>query len=114
MSLYPQNRANARLLTAEYSDNWAYRKAGTRIRRGPRSGGNCSALRGFLHEKSGEGLAVIKRDDPPQNRNDDRNTHTHVEQQQVIQEDVDDDRAKNREPERNVAIHEQKRAACDL
>ena len=68
----------------------------------------------LLDEEAGERPAVIKRDESPQNRDDDGYAQTHAEQKQVVAEDVEDDRAKNREPQRNIAVRQQQRASSDF
>jgi hypothetical protein len=75
---------------------------------GPDSG------RSLCGQDPGKVLAIIEEQGKPEHRHDQRAPDVFVIEQQMVEQNIYDYRPKNRQPQRNIAIDQQQRAANRL
>ena len=71
-------------------------------------------LGSFLGEDTGEILAVVIEEEEPEQGDDDGYRSTRKVQQEMIEKNIYDDRAKQSESERDEAVDEQERSTYNL
>lgn len=71
-------------------------------------------LFGALHEKAREMATVMPRSDAPQNSDNERKGKAHRIHEEVVGENIDNDRPEERKTEDAIAVEEEERASDNL